>query len=256
MNDNTQHAINGAFNTAPASSLNLTINVGTFNNFSADIAPSVGSRSIQGSLFAAISTDVIESPAMFSFAQSSEGVTSMAFGSVSVGDPFPAAWKRLVKIQVAYSVPYMWNGISGSMNATVARVLSKAAAEAGTVAAELGPPTQIKFDADNAMAETAISPVPLLSWSPPSSGSATDYEVQAFEVKTGGGTLTFSPVLRMITKSTSVRIPNGYLLGQRPYVFSIRASARTNSDVATTPLRAGTEWASAEALTALVTTDS
>ncbi len=256
LNDNAQHPISGAFQVPPASNLTLTLNVGSFNAFSAQVAPSVTNRTIQGSLFAAVSTDAVESPALFSFAQSSEGINIMSFGTVPLGDPFANAWKRLLKIQVAYSVPYTWNSIAGSMNALVVRVLTKASAEAGSVVAELGPPTQIKFDNDDAMTDTAISPVPLVSWSPPSSGSATDYEVQVYEAKINGSALSFTPVLRMVTKSTSVRIPSGYLLGQRQYVFAVRARVRSDVDVHSTPLRAGSEWASADALTALVTTDS
>jgi hypothetical protein len=256
MSDNTQHPITGAFSTASSSSLTLTVNAGTFNNFSSEVGPSVTTRSIQGSMFAALSSDVIESPTLFSFAQSSEGVNNMAFGTIAFGDPFPSAWKRYVKVQVAYSVPYTYNSASGTLNATVTRIATKATAEAGTLVAELGPPTQIKFDNDNAMTDTAISPVPLVSWSPPSSGSATDYEVQVYEAKANGTVLSFNPVIRLVTKSTSVRIPNGYLLGQRQYVFSIRARVRVGVDISTTPLRAGTESSSAEAVTALVTTDS
>jgi hypothetical protein len=60
----------------------------------------------------------------------------------------------------------------------------------------------------------------------------------------------------MTTKQTSVRIPAGFLLGQRQYVFSIKSRIRTGVDIYTTPLRNGSSSASAETLTALVTTNS
>jgi hypothetical protein len=53
-----------------------------------------------------------------------------------------------------------------------------------------------------------------------------------------------------------VRLPAGYLLGQRQYVFVVRARQRDGSDLYVTPLRAGTSTSTAETLSALVTTDS
>ncbi|HTL33322.1 MAG TPA: hypothetical protein VL326_09365, partial [Kofleriaceae bacterium] len=80
----------------------------------------------------------------------------------------------------------------------------------------------------------------------------TDYEVQAYEVSLNGSSLKFTPVLKLTTKQTTVRIPTGMLLGQRPYIFSITARIRTGIDIYTTPLQAGDTAASAEVLTALV----
>ena len=59
----------------------------------------------------------------------------------------------------------------------------------------------------------------------------------------------------MLTKQTSVRIPAGYLLGQRQYVFVIRARRRDGSDLYATPLRYGASTSTADALSALVTVD-
>jgi hypothetical protein len=67
--------------------------------------------------------------------------------------------------------------------------------------------------------------------------------------------MTFSNVVRIFTKQMSVRIPSGYLLSQRQYVFSVRARNRTGVDTYTTPLRNGTAWSMSEMLSALVTTN-
>lgn len=256
MVNNTEHEIAGAFTTTPSSSLPLSINVASFNQFASSAAPSVTQKSIQGSAYAAVSTDVIESPPLLSFAQIVDGVTVMNFGTLTYGDPFPSSWKRMFKVQVGYTVPYTWNSQTGTLNALVVRVMTKATAEAGIIDARIGPPTSVMFDGENALTDTSISPVPVVSWSPPTFGTPTDYEVQVYEAKSGTSGLTFSSVLRILTKETSVRIPAGYLHGQRQYVFVVRARSREGVDVHGTPLRAGAQWSSADTLSALVTTAS
>lgn len=256
MSNNAEQALAGSFVTPDQSSLTLDIDVASFNQFTS-AAPAIGSKTLQGTAYAAISTDVVESPSLFQFAQPTDSVTSLEFGTVTLGDPFPAAWNRYVRLQTKYTVPYTYGGMTGEFAVLQTRVMTKAAAEGGTVSATLGPVTSIKFDGADAMTATDISPVPMLSWSAPTLGTPTDYEVQVYEVKSSGGaTLTFSSVLKLVTKNTSIRIPAGYLLGARPYVFLIRARAREGVDIYETPLRAGAQWSMAEALTALVTTGS
>jgi hypothetical protein len=256
MSNNMQHTVTGSFTTPDPSSLALEIDVASFAQFASTVAPNVTTKSVQAVAFAAASTDVAESPPIFSFTQPADTSASVDFGTVATTDPFPAAWKRLVRVQVSHTAEYTYNGKTGTLTSNVGRVMTKGTAEAGAVTAQLGPVTNVKFDADDAMTDTMISPVPLLSWSVPTLGTATDYEVQVYEAVGSGSTLNFSSVLRLVTKSTSVRIPAGYLLGERQYVFVVRARNRENSDISTTPQRAGTQWSIAEQLTALVTTDS
>jgi hypothetical protein len=150
----------------------------------------------------------------------------------------------------------MWNNFTGTRVATIERVMASATADGTLISAQLGPPTDVRFDGDDALTDTNISPVPMLTWSAPSIGTPTDYEVQVFEARTNTGSLTFTPVLRLITKQTAVRIPAGHLYGQRQYVFSVRARQREGVDIYTNPLRSGASSSSAEMLSALVTTDS
>jgi hypothetical protein len=256
MSNNTQHSLTGSFTSPDAKTLALSINVTSFNQFASIVAPTVTSKSVQGVAYAAVSTDVVESPPLFSFTQPADTAATVSFGTVGHGDPFPAAWKRMVRVQVSNLAEFTYNGKTGSLTAVVGRVMTKAAAEAATVDAKLGPVTNVKFDADNALTDTTISPVPVVSWSAPTLGTPTDYEIQVYEAVSSGASLSFSSVVRLVTKSTSVRIPAGYLLGQRQYVFVVRARIREGVDVSTTPLRAGTQSSVADTITALVTTDS
>jgi hypothetical protein len=256
MSNNMEHPLTGSFTSPDPKTMTLAIDVSSFNQFASAVAPNVTTKSVQGVAYAAVSTDVPESPPLFSFVQAADSATSINFGTVGYGDPFNASWQRMVRVQVSNLAEYTYNGKTGSLTAVVARVMTKAAAEAGTVDAKLGPVTNVKFDADDAMTDESISPVPVVSWSAPTLGSPTDYEIQVYEAVSSGSSLSFSSVLRLVTKSTSVRIPAGYLLGQRQYVFVVRARIREGVDVSTTPLRAGTQSSVADTITALVTTDS
>lgn len=257
MANGTAVELDGAMTTATSRTLTLNVNIGSFNALGAAAAPSVATKTAIGSAYAAVTPDVIESPPLLSFSQSSDALTTMNFGTLSFTDPFPASWSRFVKVQVSFGAPYTFNGKSGTLSAVAARVQPKADAEAGVITADLGPPAALMFDGNDAMTASQITAVPVLSWSAPALGTPTDYEVQVYEVKSTGASLTFASVLRIVTKQTSLRIPQGYLLGQRQYVFSVRARNRSGIDVYTTPMRAGTiGWSSADVLSALVTTSS
>ena len=255
MSNNTAYDVDGAFVSPSQDALQLNINVASFHQFAAVTNPNTTTRTIAGFAYAAVSPDVIPSPSLIQFARDSSTVTALNLGSLPYGDPFPAGWQRYVKIQEAFQVPYTWNNVSGSLNGLIVRVMPKSEAEAAIIDARLGPPRNPKFDGDNAFTDTVITQVPVVSWDAPSLGTPTDYEIQVYEVQVAGTTLSFQSKLRLVTKQTSVRIPSGYLLGQRQYVFVIRARSRTGVDVHETPLRTGTSWSSADTLSALVTTD-
>jgi len=256
MTNNTAHDVAGAFTTPPAGTLALDINVNSFNQFATVANPDVSARTIAGSAYAAPSAEVIPSPSLISFARDSTGLSALNFGSLAYGDPFPTTWQRFVKVTEAFSVPYVWNNVTGSMNAFVTRVMTKTEAEANIIDARLGPPRNPKFDGTDAFAATNISPVPVVSWQAPSLGTPSDYELVVYEVQINGTSLKFIPTLRLSTKQTSVRVPAGYLLGQRQYIFVIRARSRDGEDLYSTPLRMGDSTSTADTLTALVTTDS
>jgi hypothetical protein len=256
MSNNTQQPLTGSFTTPDAKTLALSIDATSFNQFASLVAPTVTSKSLQGVAFAGVSTDVAESPPLFSFVQPADTSATVNFGTITHGDPFPAAWKRMVRVQVSNLAEFSYNGKMGTMTAVIGRVMTKATAEAGAIDVKLGPVTNVKFDADDAQTDDSISAVPLLSWTAPTLGTPTDYEIQVYEAVSSGSSLSFTSVLRLVTKSTSVRIPEGYLLGQRQYVFLIRARTREGVDISTTPQRAGAQWSVADTLTALVTTGS
>ena len=255
MANNTTSSVSGAFTTTTTKSQQIRVNAASFNAFAASVNPNVTTRTLDGSMYASPTTDTARSPSMFSFTASGAGVASMNFGTMSIVDPYPAAWQRLVRIQEAYVVPYMLNGVNGAINAIASRVLPASVADTTIIDAVLGPPTSPKFDTVSAFTATHISPVVKVNWSAPALGTPTDYEVQVYDVTIENTSLKFTSVIRLTTKQTAIRIPAGVLLGARQYVFAIRARIRENVDIYSKPLRAGDTSSSAEVLTALVTTD-
>jgi len=252
MANGTTANVFGAFTTPTAATLQLRIDTASFNQFATVSNPTVTTKTMDGTLSATVSNDAKSPPSLLTFGVPTSGLASLDFGTLSYGDPYPSAWQRLMRIQAQFPVSYTYAAITTPRNATMTRVVPHATADASVIAAVLGPPTAPKLDGADAFAATSISTVPLVSWSPPTLGTPTDYEVQVYEVAQNGSSLKFTSVIKLTTKQTSLRIPTGFLLGQRPYVISITARMRQGVDIYTTPLQAGDTAASAEVLTALV----
>ncbi len=233
----------------------LAIDAASFDTFAPIATPSTTARTIAGSIFASPTPDTLPSPPLLSFSQSSAGLTTLNFGNVKFGDPFPAGWQRRVKVDESFVTSYTFNGATGSLEADVIYSVPFATAQTGTLAAPLGPPTAVTIDGVGAAAATTISQTPVIAWSPPTVGVPTDYEITAFEAHVNGSILTFVPVLHLVVSdATSVRIPSGYMLGQRQYVIEVTSRLRVGIDPPLTPFHMGTKSATADVLSALVNT--
>jgi hypothetical protein len=245
---------NAAFLAPTQSPAFLAIDGGSYDGLAAAAAPSPSSHTIGGTIYAAVTQDVIPSPPMFSFSRDSSGATTLNFGNFYFGDPFPAAWQRRVSIVESFAQSYTFNGVTSSLTAEVTTQVPFADAQSGTVVAKLGPPTGVMIDGVSAFTATTISTSPVISWSPPALGTPTDYEVTIYEVRANGSLLDFTPVVRVVTEATSLRVAEGNLLPQRQYVVAVRAEDRVGIDVTLTPFRAGMRSHAADALSVLTST--
>ncbi|MGE5180811.1 MAG: hypothetical protein ACM31C_02055 [Acidobacteriota bacterium] len=233
----------------------LAVDAGSFDTFASIATPSTAVRTIGATIYASPTPDTLPSPPLVSFSQNSTGLTTLNFGNVRFGDPFPAGWQRRVRVDESFVTSYTFNGATGSLSADVTYAVPFATAQTGTLAAPLGPPTQVTIDGVGAFSADTISQTPVIAWSPPSVGVPTDYEITAFEVHGNGAILTFVPVLRLVVSdATSVRIPSGYMLGQRQYVLEVTSRLRVGIDPPLTPFHMGMKSATAGVLTALVNT--
>ncbi len=244
----------GAFVAPAASSAFLAIDAASYDALAAAAAPSASSHTIGGTIYAAVTQDVIPSPPLFSFSRDSSAATTLNFGNFDFGDPFPAGWQRRVSVVESFAQSYTFNGVTSSLIAQVTTEVPFADAQSGTVVAQLGPPTAVTIDGVSAFTADTLSTAPTISWSPPALGTPTDYLVTIYEVRVNSSLLAFTPALRVVTEATSVRIPDGNLLPQRQYVVAVRAENHVGVDVTLTPFRAGVRSHAADALSALLST--
>jgi hypothetical protein len=243
-----------AFVAPTQSSAILAIDAGSYDGLAASAAPSPSSHTIGATIYAAVTQDVIPSPPMFTFSRDSTAATTLDFGNLHFGDPYPAAWQRRVSVVESFAQSYTFNGATSSLTAQVTTQLPIADTQSGPVVAQLGPPTGVMIDGVSAFTATTISMSPAISWSPPALGTPTDYELMIYEVRVNGSLLDFTPVVRVVTEATSVRVPQGNLLPQRQYVVAVRAEHHVGIDVTLTPFRAGMRSHTADTLSALLST--
>lgn len=240
----------------PASATSfLAIDAGSFDTFAAIATPSTASRTIAATAYASPTPDTLPSPPMISFKQDSTGLTTLNFGNVRYGDPYPASWQRRVRVVESFATSYTSGGASGSLSALVQSSVPLSAAQTGTLAAPIGPPTDVKIDGYPAATAGTVSQTPLVEWSAPSVGVPTDYEVTVYEARVSATLLTFAPVVHLvISDATSVRIPTGYMLGQRQYVIAVTSRVRIGIDASHVPFHDGMRSATADTLSSLVDT--
>jgi hypothetical protein len=243
------------FVTPSASTMHISIDVPSWDGFASQVTPNTTTHTIAANIFAAVSPDVLPSPPLFSYSQDSSTLGAIDFGTVSFTDPFPAAWQRRIRVSETFSTDYMFNGATGSLNAVMQEIVPLSAAEAGTIAATVGPPRNITIDGGGFFTSTFVNQAPVVAWDAPTLGTPTDYEVTVYEAHVNATQLTFSTTLRLVTKATSVKLPAGYLLGQRQYVFKVTSHSRLGVDVGLTPQHGGGRAISAEVLSSLVTTN-
>jgi len=259
MAANTQAHIpatgSAAFTTPTAGALDIQIDVPSWNAYGSLATPSTTARTISTTVFAAATPDVINSPSLFSFATDSTSLGSIDTAAINFSDPFPASWGRRARVTEAFTTSYTFNFATGTLDALVTENVPLNAAEGNPIEPYVTPPLSPMIDSDSAFTATTINHSPVVSWTAPASGTATDYELTIYEAHVNGTTLTFTQALHLVTKATSVRIPEGYLLGQRQYVFRITAHSRMGIDVAKTPFKNGLKSYSADVLSTLVTTN-
>ena len=259
MTANTQAHIpptgSAAFNTPSTGVLDIQLDVPAWDAYASVATPSTAVRTISTTVVAAASPDVTSSPSLFSFATDSSTLGSIDTNAIDYGDPFPTSWGRRARISEAFTTNYTFNFANGSLDAVVAQDTLVSAAEGNPLQPVLSPPLNVMIDSDSAFTATTISATPMVSWSAPSAGAPTDYELTVYEAHVNSTTLTFTQALHLVTKATSVRIPQSYLLPQRQYVFRLTAHTRQGIDVSRTPFKNGAKSYTADVLSALVTTN-
>jgi hypothetical protein len=177
------------------------------------------------------------------------------FGTVSFGDPFLEAWERWSDHRTTFSMDYTapQAGEPVTFIAQIQRV--EALAPSMTITPRVTPPRAPKIDgADAFQSQSAVGGTPLVSWTAPSTGTATGYGVFVFELSRVGTASRFDVLAGIFTRSTSVRLPPGVLQPGRAYFIQVRAYVLPSANLEVGPFRHGLPAANADVLTAAFTT--
>ena len=179
--------------------------------------------------------------------------TSNVQGTANVSNPFPSGWElyELVLGGQAYKV----TAPGASMPITLHTYLEvdRATTETGTIKPTLGPVRSVKVNnADAFQQRINVGKTPLVTWSPPSLGSASGgYQVDVMQLGVSNGQTTVKTVAILETKSTSVRVPPGTLVTGSAYIFKVFAFAN-DRDIETKPFQTVVPFAGSAVLTATV----
>jgi hypothetical protein len=155
------------------------------------------------------------------------------------GDPYPAAYTRVVYAVGGFSVPYLLAGTSTAALAPgylgVADV--QATFPASPLVPQLGPVLSPTVNGLGAFSNrTGVSTTPTIAWSPPAVGTPTRYQVSFRELFVSGSRTKQGPVLVTInTRGTQVKVPPGILEVGKSYHAIIRASRMPGVNVETQP---------------------
>jgi hypothetical protein len=159
-------------------------------------------------------------------------------GPLTYGRPGVPGAYEVSLAELSSPVPAYAPGASSP--AYIQALLRREAAVAATVATTpaLGPVQEVRHeDWSSAFApRTGVGLLPLLRWTAPAIGSPSAYVVRVHRLDNDGGTTRNTVVGQIVTATTSVRLPPGFLEPGVTYVATV--SARTgNGNLVTEPLR-------------------
>jgi hypothetical protein len=180
--------------------------------------------------------------------------TDVEAGTVQYGDPFPAAWRRTFRVcqtaSVAVPVP---GGSTQNINLTNTQTTSLPTA---TVKPLLSAVLNPKINgADLFTASTMSSTGVTLTWNPPAIGTPIGYDVAIMSPTTlPDGTVNYLSSTTLGTAKTSMTIPPNLLASGRTYLFVITSLADGRANIETSPHRSSLPTASADVISAPITT--
>ncbi|ADO70727.1 hypothetical protein [Stigmatella aurantiaca] len=185
---------------------------------------------------------------------SSQDVTA----TVVYGDPYPATWGVVANVVHRYQLPLRLRGTTGTVGASLEDHAELQAFLSRPVEARLSPPTRLQVDGRDAQQEHDLtSRTPLLTWEPPTVGTASVYDVRIFRLYKEPNEPDFTrteTVATLLTAQPQVRIPPGVLQPEQAYAVRIGAMLTPGVDLTRSPYRLNTlvDYAVAEALTSVL----
>jgi hypothetical protein len=171
----------------------------------------------------------------------------MDSGQLPFGDPFPAAWTRLVRVAYSSYVPFTFgtgtNTYTLNLGVGTTSTWKADAVPAGNLAALVGPVGNLKANGQSMMTPlTGQGSTPLLTWDAPSIGQATSYSIWVINLDTDEDLAYFT------TPQRSLQLPAGILPPGARCLIWITAYHRQGGYDGTRPYASGWPFGTATAV--------
>jgi hypothetical protein len=182
--------------------------------------------------------------------------TNIDMGDIAYANPFPQSWAPFLDyvhyVRIDYTAP-------GATNSTTQyaylEVQTTDLPNVNTpLAPAIGPIGSPTINGSSLFSRaSSVGTMPTLSWTQPSLGSPTGYEIEVFHLYSDGNDSFTELAGDLFTATTSVQIPPGVLTSGNSYYFRISAVFEPGTDYTTTPFRHGFPRAVAQSLSGVVT---
>jgi hypothetical protein len=231
--DGQQSFVNGAFDLVPTNqTLTFDFKATQFEALVADIHPmaSVGSEGIFLSALPGSMDYGFYSGTADLLLYNAPGGADIS-DSCDWGNPLGPNWSVHGGVYILVSVPI---ALPGTMPTNINSPLTYFAPLADLQALpelvpQIAPPASPKVDgADMVVDQTLDSLTPLVSWDPPTIGTATRYVVNVLHLYAQGGITRREIVGRVATAATEVRLPDNLLVSGETYALHIRVQNVAN----------------------------
>ena len=179
--------------------------------------------------------------------------TDVNFGSVTYGNPSDNTWGEYLYTYVAARFQITAPGATTA--ATLQGWVSTVEAKASSMTTHMlvSPPRTLKVNNQAATAPlSGVGTTPTLSWTAPTTGTASTYQILVYRVYNTAGTTTGTTVAAFFTDQTSMVIPPNVLTAGNSYQFRVRAVSDPNANYAVAPWQTSLPYGDATAYTALV----
>lgn len=179
--------------------------------------------------------------------------SDLNLGTISYGNPFPAAWGTSLSAGCTWGMSYTAHGASApaTQGGGVYLWMPPEKASAGPIEPLVTPVLEPLVDGKDAFGPLdGISATPTLSWKKPAVGAPNFYRVYIGELTNEDGASSLPLTTTMTTTDTKLSLPPDLLQKGHAYVFTIVAIV-SERDGETAPFRGSATFGYADVLTSV-----
>ena len=175
--------------------------------------------------------------------------TDADLGDVRYANPFPSSWATYAGLRILGKISYTADGASfpATVNGGIGTYSLTMPTSGSPIEPLVGPATSIKVNGtDFFQDQSNTGTQPVISWSPPSSGTSDGYSLSVVQLEVKNTATVTGKPYTIYTTQTSVTIPPGILQAGNQYFIQLRAF-KGNSNVETAPRYESFPWGFADA---------